>query len=534
MPIVKLPDGTKVKMPDNMTEEQMNHVIKNEIWPSILEKKRLSSGMGGFIKNVSETLPIVGSMAGGIVGGAGGTLSPTAPVTAPAGAILGAGLGATGGGFLRDIIQKYLLGMEVPETLSEKAVSGGKDFFLGAGGEGIAQTPVMIAKKILSPTVGKVTPEILEQISKYKIPLRPTSMLENVAGAPMKRAKFFEWLGGKTMPSGKYWMIGKAQKLPQIMRKMADDVIDTLPVPKTDIIESGQKLGLAIEKAGKEFHKKTQLAYKVWKKVLGPDPLDMRETLKVIRDRAKFIKGGLGKLIKKNQLRSKTHWTPEELVDFQANLKSLHKNDRDIWFEITAAFRRDIGDLNWNVLSGTGKKAFKMMKAFQNNPSIRLISRKYETRPDLVIKEIMRAGNIEDVQYIKSIIDKDTWNIVRSQFIEGLVDRATVYSGNKGIFMPGKFADEFFAFGKQVKNVIPERYENIKNFARISRMAAEDMEKAVGGGALAKAWDIAMAGMGNRRSYDREGRRRNFTCFFRFMDDCKIINEPVRLVKKIY
>lgn len=485
MPTVLMPDGKKVKFPDDMTQEQIQDIIETELYPKAPETKDMRTG-GIQISDILpsgrqwlEQAPVAGAMVGGRVGSVGG----------PKGAMIGSGVGGATGQALENILANVLYGEK--QTFGEGMKSVLSSGLTAGIGEGAGQKVVDVGRKVMAPFASKMTPqavEVAEQTAKRGIPMSPSSI------NPTKTARAFESVGNVLFP-GKSWTVHKQRQLGDVLAQSADDIMRAAPVKGADKYDVGASLGEAVTQKGMALRESTKAAYKEWNKNMGDKPVNMAKTSKVLEDflSSRNIKDKSIRDFVEEYAAEGSQWSPK-LVDQYQNKISTKTFDkmRGLYDDLQKALKSDLGDDMFGLLQ-SARDASKLERVFRSNRSVKGILQNYHTSPEKAVTNLFRSGNLKDVNMLKKELDKETWDVARSRFLENLMDASMDYSGQTKVFKPGKFIQLFDTYKRQIENVFPESFKEISDFANLNKFAIGDVGKR-GMSEMAQGWQLGTVG----------------------------------------
>ena len=427
---------------------------------------------------------------GGAIGSAVGVAAGI-PLGLPG--IVGGGMvGGAGGEAIEQVIMR-VLGQGGPETSEEAMRKINEQAAWGGGSE---MLPPMVGNA-LKP-LGEI-PEQAARMAKIakgnKLPLSPSAIL------PSKTAKAFEWVGD-VLPTGKAWTTHKRKQLSEALVKMTDDTIGSISTG-ADKYEAGVKLSEGTRLGKGKLATETQKQYRGFSDYLktieaGGNNLDntvetltkhldefkegtpAHDTFSMIIDRAKRGQVGGDQI----DILQKSIWD------------ATYPKKSYIGGEIWESLKKDLADTpDALLLLERAKEANKLKAAFDKNTTVKNILRFGKQDPEKVILTAFRSGNIEEVKAIKKAVDKETWDMARSRFVENLLDTAITEKGTQRILEPQKFNKIFKTYERQIKSVFPEIYDNIKQLDDVFRASVDDLSKGSMGD-WQKGWQgAAAAGM---------------------------------------
>ena len=169
-------------------------------------------------------------------------------------------------------------------------------------------------------------------------------------------------------------------------------------------------------------------------------------------------------------------WTADAVDTFQKQIWSKTWGKEVDGGKLLAALKKDLGPEMSAVLEDA-KAASKLARAFAKNDTVRQVMRKYATDPEAAVRAMFRTGNMDDINVIKGVLDKETWDIARSRFIENLFDASTEITGTQRAFNPQKFVKLFDKYKRQINQVMPEKFDHLEKFANLSKASVTDLNK---------------------------------------------------------
>lgn len=329
--------------------------------------------------------------------------------------------------------------------------------------------------------------KIVAQLAKEKgLPLSASSI------TPTKTAKAFEFIG-EALPPGKGWANLKRQKLQEGLAKMMDDAAGSLPV-RAEKFEVGTAIGQGIKQAKKTLKGKEAAAYKKWEGALGDKPKLMDNVTQVIGDLKETATGDMRAWLETYSKKG-TEWSVSDIDAFQKQIWTKMGSASREGGELFSALKKDVGP-ELTVLLEDAKEQGKLLRAFSANDTVRRVMRKYASDPENAIREMFKTGNLDDINIIKSALDKDTWNMARSRFVENLFDASIELIGTQRAFNPQKFSDLFNKYQRQIRQVMPEKYDDLDKFAKLSKASVADLNRMKMSDTM-KTWQtVATGGLG--------------------------------------
>ena len=394
-------------------------------------------------QDVVNSLPMIGGLAAAPFLGPGAGAVPT---------MIATGLGTGAGEALKSSIE----GKNLPETLG--AVKDATVLGAVAGG-----TPQKAAG-IEAPSAIKNTVQLAE---KNKLPLSASAI------NPTKTARAFEWVGESLQP-GKAWANMKRQQLQTGLTRMMDEAVGSLPA-RTEKFDAGVDLSKGLKEAKSGLKASEKAAYGKWEGALGDTGHMMENTVKLLDDMKEGVTGDTRAWLEAYSKKG-PGWAASDVDAFQKQIWSKTWGKNVDGGKILEALKKDLGPEMTAVLD-EAKESSKLFRAFSSNETVRQVARNYAKDPENVIKEAFQAGNMEDINVIKKALDSETWDIARSRFVENLFDASTDIKGTQRTFNPLKFSKQFAKYQRQIKQVMPEKYDNLEQFAKLSKTAVQDLSK---------------------------------------------------------
>lgn len=358
-------------------------------------------------------------------------------------------------------------------------------------GTGIQALPLLASLRGGKPT--GLSPEqikIAQAVTKYKIPLSPKEYAPSAAASAFQIAT--DWF-----PTGRVIAGLRRRQIPEAIMKMREDFVAGLEgiLEPTEQVRGRAQKGLetyieekkTIGKEGYKFKEEFKGKPGTWESVWGMDvKVPMNKTISFIEsikpNVPQNMRGFLNDFaVKKRGL----EWNGEVIDLLQSQAYKKLTGYGNIYWDLMEKVRQDLQA--YDVINNTksaerlaqGKAAWRDMLTFEQNPLVKtyLGSDKWGGEPNMM-KAFERA-TAEDSLKVKEIATPETWNLMKTNLIQDLVDKATIQGGEgfNNTFSPGIFADRFFKVESKIKKVYPESYEVWKDFAETMRVASRDMEK---------------------------------------------------------
>lgn len=290
---------------------------------------------------------------------------------------------------------------------------------------------------------------------------------------PSKTAGAFEWVGQALQP-GKAWANMKRKQLQVGLTRMMDEAVGRLP-KSTEKYEAGVQVAQGLKEAKAGLKAGEKAAYGKWENALGSGGHLMDNTVAAIDKIKEGTKGELRAWLEAYSKKG-AGWTSTDVDAFQKQIWSKTWGTDLRGGELLEALKKDLGP-EMTALLDEAKESSKLFRAFSANQTVRDVLRRYAQDPENAIRAMFRTGNMEDLNLIKKAVSPEVWDIARSRFIENLFDASTEISGTQRAFNPQKFSDIFSKYQRQIKQVMPEKYDYLKRFADLSKMAVQDLNK---------------------------------------------------------
>jgi hypothetical protein len=430
-------------------------------------------------RGLVEQLPVAGAMFGGALGVGGGLATgPAAPAVSPALGAAGTVLGAGAGQELKQLALEHIFG-EQPPTMQERLTELGQEMTFALAGAGVGGILEKGAIRALAPA-GKITEAqrgLVSAAQKEGLPTAPSALV------PSKTARVFEWVSEKIPPGGIVKSI-RARQLHGGLLRMHDEVLNKLPF-KTEKFEAGIRTGEAIKGAKAKITEKAKNAYNLFQEHVSG--VQFNKSAKAVQESVETLRAkgvGTGKedlrALLEEFSRKGEKWLPDDVQRYQKSIWELSwKRFPEIGKKLWGALAEDIGPQNpvaWGLLK-KGKANWKLLSELNKTPTTRAIMRKYATAPDDVIRAAFTSGNFDDLAVIRKHIDKETWDVMRSRFVENLLDASIDISGTERLFRPAKFVGLIDKYGKAIDNALPELGPTLRQFADITKASLDDIAK---------------------------------------------------------
>lgn len=362
----------------------------------------------------------------------------------------GAAIGGAGG-MAYEQIANYFKG-KGPETSTEAIKQINEAAAFGGGGEMAGPALGQLAAP-LSRQMGPLTKKVWETAKAAKLPL-PAS-----AFRPSGSVKAFEWFG-RILPTGRGVMQHEKKVLLNNLEKMMDDTVSKIPM-RVGKYEAGEKLLSGLQEAKETTRTLAKTQYQLWKKTLG-EGRAMSNTAKVISEEADSVKSPAIRAYLEAFSGKGENWVAKDIYDYQQLIwKKTYKAMPQLGGKLEEALKKDLGEEIYKGLQ-KGKAAWAQYRKLAENKTIKAMATKYRIDPDNVLYAAFKAGNFDDVALMKSSVKPETWDLAKNRFVENIID--TSMDRTKTQFTPDTFAVNFEKFGRQIKNVMPEIYENMNDF----------------------------------------------------------------------
>ena len=400
------------------------------------------------------------------------------------GVVGGAAIGGAGG-MAYEQIAKYLQG-KGPET-SQDALKQINEAAAFGGGAEMAGPAIGQLAKPLSREMGPLAQKIWDTAKAAKMPL-PASAFK-----PSQSVKAFEWFG-RALPTGRGVMQHEQKVLLNNLEKMMDDTVSKIPM-RVGKYEAGEKLLSGLQEAKETTKTLAKTQYQLWKKTLG-EGRAMSNTAKVISQEADSVKSPAIRAYLEAFSGKGENWVAKDIYDYQQLIwKKTYKAMPQLGGKLEEALKKDLGEELYKGLQ-KGKAAWAQYRKLAENKTIKAMATKYRIDPDNVLYAAFKAGNFDDVALMKSSVKPETWELAKNRFVENIID--TSMDRTKTQFMPDAFAVNFEKFGRQIKNVMPEIYENMNDFylmVKASQPFTKQMQPLTGMAKMAMQ-GVAAAGVG--------------------------------------
>lgn len=471
------------QLKDNYTPEQINTWLsEKKLIGTITQQtvgKRLSEAFSGFGRDV--------------LSGAAATKALTAKGTGPLGQALSVGtsyLGGGGGQMVEDLIRG-----ESPPMTVEGVTEAFKRFH--RAGTTAAQYDLLggpigeVAGKVAAPFARKMSTEdiLAKQFAqRERLPVAPSAI------RPTRTAKMFEWTGERL--AGNLITDMRRRQLAEGFERIVKEADESLPF-KTDKIEAGMRLGAGVKEAKSDIARRTRQAYDSFLDRLRTDfgggkQLSLENFSQVAEKYREQAKEG-------SELRQflaqiadrKGQFSVEEMDNFQKQIwNRTWPKKGHIGGQLWDALDKDLAaeGAEYAALLKSAKDTAKLAHEFKKDPTLRVILRQYGNDPERVILNAFRAGNFQSVNRIKQLVDRETWETARSQFVKNILD--TGYNQERE-FVPAKFLNNYRKYEKQIRNVMPETADRLDMLAIIIERSLTDLRPTSRIGAVG---DLALAG----------------------------------------
>ncbi len=540
MPIVKLPDGSRVKFPDTMTDQEITTAIETEILPQITQEGNAfrnptattphPTGIGppdatqpSFLQQINkgfiDQLPTIGAQAGSAAGG--GFIMPN-PMS-----VATAGLGGAAGQSIQDLITENRPNTPQEQWLAEQGQPARtpRGFMEQMAGVGKAGRNAMVGEMVggalmkaptaFARTMTLEAKAIAEFAKKEKLPLSPSAI------NPTKTAKAVE-ATTESVFTGKAWATHKRKQLQDGLQRVYDELVDAMP--KVEHRIAGKEVGLALKDVKTQMKGTTQKGYsdfvdeltRVTKELGHEGPTRIRSTKYYIDDVPLFnmpqtddlldaYRAGTTNDRKMREFlevwgRQAEGWTPAKVNDYQSQINKQTWNKlefREWGKQLQKALMEDLGPQVGAVLQNA-RDMSKLETALNQTPAIKEVFKQSFTKPQYLINDLFKPGNEEAIDLLKTHLDKgligDPWDIARTRYLQNIFDKAIVKTPKGDAFSPQMFSKAFRENDGLIKTYLPEAYDKVKQFAGVSHAALSDLAKQDMGW-FEKGWQ-SITGMG--------------------------------------
>jgi len=507
MPIVKMPDGKKVKFPDGMSQEQIAAALEinrhKEIASEPPVERRGTTGTWAKStwEHIKEDMPeMVGATVGGVAGAPGGI----------PGAVGGAMLGGAAGRAGKQLYQHATGAPEAPATSFQAAKDIGLAGVEQAAYEAVGGIVAKGAGKMLAPFAktlssrGVRAMKVLKEYMPKKYPsLLPAQVTEHrgldwlhsvaehsIGGGNVifKHKRFLsEAIEGMTddiasafgtkvgptelgetvaeIATGK-WKTFKNTITTPLYNEVAElvgksgDIVSTLGL-KNAIAEKVEVIakmkGIAGEESGDAIVKAIQEL---------PDMIDygaaqeLRKRLYSLGQRFKVAPGGQSGVGLAKHLTSMT----DNAID--SALAKTDKSAQHLWHGVNKIYRE-------------GSEKY-------NNILIRSLIKKSVDNPHKVMSGIFQKGGIKGIDRVKTVVGRETWENLQGWYVRDVIERTS----KEGVLQGETFLKELFnpARGMSREGVETifgkESTKQIKEIGNAIRVAQEAVAKSKAGGGM--------------------------------------------------
>ncbi|MFX0194557.1 MAG: hypothetical protein ACFFCW_00420 [Candidatus Hodarchaeota archaeon] len=505
MPIVKMPDGKRVKFPDSMTPDEINQAISGE------EKRQIAQpnprGITGSWaestwENIKKEAPeMIGGTVGGIAGGVSG---------GPPGAIGGAALGGAAGRAYKQLYQYLTESPQAPKTSFQAAKEIGLSGAEQAAYETVGGLVYKGASKVLSPFAKTLTnrgARAMKVLNNY-MPKKYPSLLP----AKVTEHRGLDWLhtvaeysigGGNVI-----FKHGKAVE--KAVENMTDDLASAFG-ERASATELGEMVVRVSEGKWKNFKNTitTPLYNQVSKLMEGHGNIVSTLNLKnAIAGKSEIIskmKGIAGEESGDALVRAIQELP--DMVDY-ATAQELRKRLYSLGqkFKVTPGGESGTGlakHLTSQLDSAIDSALLKANKSAHylwrgvnkiyregsekyNNALIRSLIKKSERDPHRVMGMIFQKGGVKGIERIKTAVGSEAWEKLQGWYIRDVIER----SSKDGILQGDRFLKELFNEARGMKKEAVESIfgkegmSRIKEIGNAIRMAQAPVGKSKTGGSM--------------------------------------------------
>lgn len=507
MPIVKMPDGKKVKFPDGMSQEEIAAALETDHQKEIAAEPPVErhGTTGTWAKStwehIKEDLPeMAGATVGGIAGAPGGIPG------AAGGALLGGAAGRAG----KQIYQHITDSPEAPKTSFQAAKDIGLAGVEQAAYEAVGGIVAKGAGKILAPfakTMSDRGARAMNVLKEY-MPKKYPSLLP----AHVTEHRGLDWLhtvaehsigGGNVIFKHKQFLDKAIENITDDMAsafgtkigatELGETVVgvatgrwknfkNTITTPLyNEVAELVGKRGDIVSTLGLKnaIAEKTEIIAKM--KGIGgeeagdsvvraiqelPDMVDyataqeLKKRLYSLGQRFKVAPGGQSGVGLAKHLTSLT----DNAID--SALGKTDKSAQYLWRGVNKIYRE-----------GTEK---------YNNALIRSLIKKSVDNPHKVMGGIFQKGGIKGINRVKTAVGKEVWEDLQGWYIRDVIERTS----KEGVLQGERFLKELFnpARGMSREGVETifgkEGTKHIKEMGNALRVAQEAVAKSKAGGGM--------------------------------------------------
>jgi len=424
-------------------------VIKQEAKPSLM------SQVGQTAKEAfgPQTWPLYGSGLG--------TLALS--WLGPPGMVAGGGAGG--------MIGEHLKQMVTGEQAPQRTIQQGQ---IGAASE-LGGPLVGAAFKPFAGRVGPAAGRAIDILKQRKLPVSPSSV------APSAPARMFEFVSD-WFPTGTLWNQVKRNQLKRGLQRMHQEVLSDLPMRPPRSV-AGEAIFQGIKEAKTGLAAQTRSAYRLWENAIQGRNVPMPNTLKLVSKYKDATTDSKLRGLLEMYARKGGTWTADEIDMFQKQLwGTTYKKGglRHVGKEIKDAMMSDLKKYSPELsdLLQKAKDQSSLQKTFLTNPKVKDILAKHRRDPLHVINETFDPRNFEALADIKKAVDKKTWDTARFGFIEDMFERSTVQDEIRGnVFNPGAFVKNFEKHAESIAKILPEDYQQLRDFVLVLKAAIPDITK---------------------------------------------------------
>jgi len=507
MPIVKMPDGKKVKFPDGMSQEEITASLeidrKKEIAsePPVERHGTTGTWAKSTWEHIKEDAPeMIGAATGGIAGIPGG----------PAGMIGGAALGGAAGRAGKQLYQHATGSPDAPQSSLQAAKDIGLAGVEQAAYEAVGGIVAKGAGKILAPFAKTVSSrgvramKVLKEYMPKKYPtLLPAQVTEHrgldwlhsiaehsigggnvifkhkqfldkaIEGITDDMASAFGTKIGATelgetvaqVATGK-WKTFKNTITTPLYNEVAEmvgkrgDIVSTLGLKnaianKVEII--AKMKGLAGEESGDVLVRAIQEL---------PDMVDyataqeLRKRLYSLGSKFKAAPGG------ESGVGLAKHLTQITDGSIDSALAKADKSAQHLWRGVNKIYRE-------------GSEKY-------NNALVRSLIKKSVDNPHKVMSGIFQKGGIKGINRVKTVVGKETWEDLQGWYVRDAIEKTS----KEGVLQGERFLKELFNPARGMSHEGVEAIfgkkgtQQIKEMGNALRVAQEAVAKSKAGGGM--------------------------------------------------
>ena len=509
MPIIKMPDGKKVKFPDNMTPEEIGGIISGE------EKKQIeapgatpkTSGITGTWaestwENIKKDAP---EMIGGTVGGIAGGISGGIP-----GAVGGAMLGGAAGRAGKQLYQHATGSPQAPQTSFQSAKDIGLAGVEQAAYEAVGGLVVKGASKVLAPFAKTLSErgiramKVLNEYMPQKYPsLLPAQVTEHRGLDWLHTVAEYSFGGGNVIFKHK-------QAAEKAVENVTDDMVSAWG-EKVSSTELGETIASAIKGGWKDFKNTVttpmynQVAELVSKKGDFVSTLDLKNAIANKVDVISKLRGVAGE--ESGDSIVKAVQDLPDMIDY-ATAQELRKRLYSIGKKFKAAPGGESGvglakhltsitddaiesgltkqDQSALYLWRNVNKVYREGSEKFNNAFLRSLIKKSERDPHRVMSMVFQKGGLKNIARLKNAVGDESWKKMQGWYIRDVVER----SSKNGVLQGETFLKELFNEARGMKKEAvegifgKEGMSRIKEVGNAVRMSQAPVGKSRTGGSM--------------------------------------------------